>query len=148
MPGMFICACCGEGPGFAAFPGDAEGFGMVIPGISIPGMLPIWFLLAEFFVAGAFFLLDTAVRRCLIAIFIPGMFIPGMLLMSCFFGDCVLFRTEVFFRRDARFRFAFVFVVDLGLDIFIPGMFWPSCEDAAGPVANEIKIQLTKNRYL
>ena len=63
----------------------------------IPGMLPIWFLFAEFFCAGAFFLLDAALRRCIPDIFIPGMFIPGILLMSCFLAVCFLRVAFLFF---------------------------------------------------
>ncbi len=76
-----------------------------------------------------------------------GICIPGMLLMSCFFGGCVLFRTRVLFLLDARRSFAFAF--DFGLGLLMPGILLMSCcENAVSPVANEIKIQLTKNRYL
>lgn len=83
----------------------------------IPGMLPIWFLFAEFFGAGVFFLLDAAFRRCIPDIFIPGMFIPGILLMSCFLAGRLVRATLLFL--GAAFRLAF----DLDFGIFIPGMF-------------------------
>jgi hypothetical protein len=75
-------------------------------------MLPIWFLLVEFFCAGVFFLLDAAFRRC-----IPDIFIPGILLMSCFFAGR-LFRATLLFLGVA---FRLVFDFDFG--IFIPGVF-------------------------
>src|SRR5882762_3863811 len=74
---------------------------MCIPGIFIPGMLPIWCFCAGFFFRDerlAFFIPD---------IFIPGMFIPGMLPIWCFCAG--------FFFRDERLAF---FIPD----IFIPGM--------------------------
>src|SRR6266576_2310400 len=112
IPGMFICIC-GEGLGVR----DVLVAGIRIPGIFIPGILPVCFWFAEFFCAGVFFLLDADLRRC-IGIFMPGMFIPGMLPMSCFFV-VRLFPCAALFFLTAVFRFALA----LGFGIFIPGMF-------------------------
>lgn len=77
------------------------------------------------------------------------MFIPGMLFMSCVFGGCFLFRPRVLGLRDAPRRFTFALAFDVALGLFMPGMLWLSCcENATGPVANEIKIKLAKNKYL
>jgi hypothetical protein len=81
----------------------------------IPGMLPIGFWFEEFFWAGALFLRDAALRRCIPDIFIPGMFIPDMLLMSCFLAVCLL-RTVFFFFRDD------VCDLDFAFGLFVPGM--------------------------
>ena len=85
----------------------------------MPGMLPIWFLFAGFFRAGALFRLDATLRRCIPGIFIPGMLIPGMLPISCFFAVC--FFRVVFLFRDVAFDLDFAFV------LLIPGMLDMSC---------------------
>jgi hypothetical protein len=90
--------------------------------------LPIWFLFAEFFCAGAFFLLDTAFRRCIPGSFIPGMLMPGILFMSCFVAVCFL-RFAFLFFRDVAFALA------LGFDLLIPGMLDISCCARAGTLA-------------
>ncbi|HAF16378.1 MAG TPA: hypothetical protein DCK93_22450 [Blastocatellia bacterium] len=94
----------------------------------IPGMLPIWFLFAEFFCAGAFFLLDDALRRCIPDIFIPGMFIPGMLPMSCVFAVCFFLVAFLFFRSVA-------FDLDFAFGLLIPGIFDMSCWAKTGTLA-------------
>ena len=97
----------------------------------MPGRLPIWFLFAEFFRAGALFRLDATLRRCIPGIFIPGMLIPGMLPMSCFFTVC-FFRVIVFLFRDV------VFDLDFAFGLLIPGMLDISCcENAVWPIAND-----------
>jgi len=110
MPGMFICICRGEGCGAADCFGD-EG----CIGIFIPGMLSIWFLFAEFFCAGVFFLRGAALRLCVPGIFIAGMFIPGILLTSCFFAVCLL-------RTGFRFFRIVTFDLDFAFGLLIPGM--------------------------
>jgi len=129
------------------FSGDAVGAAGVVAGIFIPG---VW-------VCG-----DAVGVAEGIGIFMSvfsgdadgfgefvGICIPGVLLMSCFFCGCLLFRTKVLFLLDALRRFTFAFGFDFGLGLLMPGMLLMSCcENAVGPVANEIKIQLTKNRCL
>jgi hypothetical protein len=148
MPGMWIC---GDALGLAArigmfrcgsiSVGDACGFGGgELAGVCMPGM----FMCGSIFSAGA---CGLGVAE------LAGICIPGMLLMSCVLGACSLFRTSVLGLRDAPRRFTFAFGFDFGFDfalgLLMPGMLWPSCcENATGPLANEIKIKLTKNKYL
>src|SRR6185503_2213096 len=132
------------------FSGDAGGFGDgELVGICIPGA---WVC------GGALGVAEGMV--IFISIFsgdaggfgdgeLVGICIPGVLLMSCFFCGCVLFRTKVLFLLDALRRFTFAFGFDFGLGLLMAGMLLMlCCENAVGPVANEIKIQLTKNRCL
>jgi hypothetical protein len=112
MPGMFVCIG-GDGEGDADCVGDDEGLAVIF----ISGMLPIWFLFAEFFCAGVFFLLDAALRRCIPDIFVPGLLIPGILPIRCFLASR-LFRATLLF-LGAAFRLAF----DLDFGIFVPGWF-------------------------
>ena len=144
MPGVWVCGDAvglAEGIGIfmSIFSGDAGGFGDgELVGICIPGIC----------ISGVWVCGDAVGRAEGIGDGeLVGLCIPGMLLMSCFFGGCVLFRTRVLFLLDARRGFAFAF--DVGLGLLMPGLLLMSCcEDAFSPVANEIKIQLTKNRYL
>src|SRR6266850_6880324 len=105
------------------FSGDAVGAAGVVAGICIPG---VW-------VCGDALGLAEGMG-IVMSIFsgdaggfgdgeLVGICIPGTLLMSCFFGGCVLFRTKVLFLLDALRRFTF----DFGLGLLMPGMLWPSC---------------------
>jgi hypothetical protein len=162
MPGVWVCGDSlgvAEGMGIfmSIFSGDAGGFGdgelvgICIPGICVPG---VWVCGDSLGVAegmGIFRSIFSGDAGGLGDGELVGICIPGMLLMSCFFCGCVLFRTKVLFLLDAlrRFTFAFAFGFDFGLGLLMPGMLLMSCcENAVGPVANEIKTQLNKNRYL
>jgi hypothetical protein len=136
------------------FSGDAVGAAGEVVGICIPGVWVCGDALGLAEGMGIFISIFSGDAGGfgdgeLVGICIPGMF------MSCFFCGCVLFRTKVLFLLDAlrrftfTFAFAFAFGLDFGLGLLMPGILWPSCcEKAVGPVANEIKIQLTKNRCL
>jgi hypothetical protein len=77
----------------------------------MPGIVPIWFLFAEFFPGRGLLRLTTLRRR------FAGMFIPGIVPMSCFLAGFIL--------RAALLCFGGAFRLALGLDfgIFMPGMF-------------------------
>jgi len=155
IPDVWVCGDAlglAEGMGIlmSIFSGDAGRFGDgELMGICIPG---VWVCgdalgLAE---GMGIFIFSGDAGRFGDGEFV-GICIPGLLLMSCFFGDCVFFRTTVLFLPGAlrRFTFALAFAFAFGLGLLMPGMLWPSCcENADGAVANEIKIKVTKNRYL
>jgi hypothetical protein len=85
MPGMFICICCGDGfvVGVAVCFGDGAAwvFGIFIPGMLIPGILPIRFFLAGRLFRATLLFLGAAFRLAFDLGF--GIFIPGMFCMSC-----------------------------------------------------------------
>jgi hypothetical protein len=91
-------------------------------------MLPISVLLADFFWAGALFLLDAAFRPRLPDIFIPGISILGILPIWCFLVACLLLAGFLFF-RDVELDF------DFPLGLLIPGIFDISCWARTGTVA-------------
>ena len=131
------------------FSGDAVGAAGLVAGICIPGVWVCGDALGLAEGMGIFISIFSGDSGGFGDGELVGICIPGMLLMSCLFGGCVLFRTKVLFLLDALRRFTFAFGFDFGLGLLMPGMLWPSCcENAVGSVANEIKIQLTKNRYL
>ena len=96
-------------------------------------MLPIWFLFAEFFCAGVFFLLDAAFRRCIAGILVLGIFIPGMLAISCFLAGC-FFRAAFLLFRDVAFDLGFGFV------LLIPGILDMSCWARTETLANNRNV--------
>ena len=157
IPGVWVCGDAlgvAEGMGIfmSIFSGDAGGFGDgELVGICITGMWVCGDALGVAEGMGIFISVFSGDAGGFGDGTLVGIRIFGMLLMSCFFCGCLLFRTEVLFLLDAlrRFTFAFAFGFDFGLGLLMPGMLLMSCcENAVGPVANEIKIQLTKNRCL
>ena len=84
---------------------------MFIPGIFIPGMVPICCFVVDCLRRAARLFRPDCL--CIADIFIPGMFMPGMFAMLCFLAGC-------FFRPTLLFLGA---AVDVDFGIFIPGMF-------------------------
>jgi hypothetical protein len=153
IPGVGVCGDAlgladGMGIFMSIFSGDAvEAAGGVV-GIFIPGVWVCGDALGLAEGLGIFMSIFSGDTGGFGDAELVGICISGILLMSCLFGGCVLFRTKFLFLLDALRRFTFAFGFDFDVGLLMPGMVWPSCcENAVGPVANEIKIQLTKNRY-